>query len=30
MEMKTKLSSDELTGIYRDDTLVIVRDNELL
>jgi len=30
MEMKTKLSSDELTGIYKDDTLVIVRDNELL
>lgn len=28
--MKAKLTSDELTGIYKDDTLVIFRDNELL
>lgn len=30
MEMKAKLSSAELTGIYKDDTVVIIRDNELL
>lgn len=30
MEMKAKLTSDELTGIYKDDTVVIFRDNELL
>lgn len=30
MEMKAKLTGEELTGIYKDDTLVIIRDNELL
>ena len=30
MDLKSKLSSDELSGIYKDDTLVIIRDNELL
>lgn len=30
MEMKAKLTADELTGIYKDDTVVIIRDNELL
>lgn len=30
MEMKAKLTSEELSGIYKDDTVVIFRDNELL
>lgn len=30
MDLKAKLTAEELTGIYKDDTVVIVRDNELL